>query len=46
MLDLLVAITSNGKVHKGMNINSNLITTVFANLRFGSMQLSIIYNAN
>jgi len=46
MLDLLVATTSNGKVHKGVNNNSNLTITVLANLRFGSMQLSTICNAN
>jgi hypothetical protein len=37
MLDLLVATTSNGEVHNGVNNNSNLTTTVFANLRFGSI---------
>jgi hypothetical protein len=28
----LVATTSNGEVHKGVNNNSNLTTTVLANL--------------
>jgi len=45
MLDLLITTTSNGKVHKGVN-NSNLTTTVLANLQFGNMQLSTICNAN
>jgi hypothetical protein len=35
--DLLVTTTSNGKVHNGVNNNSNLTTTMLANLRFGSI---------
>ncbi len=42
MLDLLVATTSNGEVHKGLNNSSNFTTTMLANLQFGSMQLSTI----
>jgi hypothetical protein len=44
--DVLVVTTSNGEVHKGVNNNSNLTTTILANLWFGSMQLSTIHNVN
>jgi hypothetical protein len=37
MLDLLVTTISNGEVHNVVNNNSNLTTTMLANLGFGSI---------